>query len=111
MKKIIKLDFISLGGVALGVIGILLEVLGGFIIKPLPSMGINTDLHALVYVSLAIVILGLLTTIAGRILCKKLQTNKVICIASLQICIVLVLLAIGILAMIVLWALINPANG
>lgn len=110
MAKLNKFDSINLAAIVLTVVGIILEVVGGIMSVP-ETVGLNTSLNVLVYVGIAVIVIGLAVAIAGSIVTEKLETNKVISSIAIYLAVVAVMFAIVYLALTMAMPLLNPTNG
>jgi hypothetical protein len=111
MKLIQKANAVSLLAILLDLVGVLLEVVGALVLTPAVNIGINLDLNPVTYVGVALCVVGLVAAILGRLLVKKLRSNEVLAIATLQVAILVFLFAVIFLALVILWPVICPANG
>lgn len=110
MAKLNKFDSTNLAAIVLTVVGIILEVVGGIMSVP-ETVGLNTSLNVLVYVGIAVIVIGLAVAIAGSIVTEKLETNKVISSIAIYLAVVAVMFAIVYLALTMAMPLLNPTNG
>ncbi|MBR4209976.1 MAG: hypothetical protein IKQ96_07180 [Lachnospiraceae bacterium] len=96
---------------AVSIIGIVLELIGGLLLSPPIDIGINTNISPLAYVGAGLVVLGLLGYIIVCIIAKKLSYSKVLKDVLMLVSIMAFFAAVILLACVIVWPAIFPVNG
>ncbi|HIR40115.1 MAG TPA: hypothetical protein IAB90_07030 [Candidatus Coproplasma stercoripullorum] len=111
MLRLNKLDYLNVGGCALAVIGFILGVIGCAVLSVPEGIGVNTDLSPMVYVGIALIVLGLAAAITGNAFYKSHDMNRVAASVTIYVAVILLMVMILVVAYTIFILVINPSNG
>lgn len=106
-----KYDYLNLAAVALSILGILLEVVGGVVFSPAVSVGVNTNLSPVLLIGLGVIVIALVPAIWGSVVTERHGLNKTLSTAAIYLAVLAVMFAVVFLLLTMFWPVLNPANG
>lgn len=111
MLRLNKLDYINVAGGALAIVGFILGVIGCAVLSVPEGIGVNTDLSPMVYVGIALIVLGLAAAITGNVFYKSHDMNRVVADIAIYAAVILLMIMIVVVAYTIFIPVINPSNG
>lgn len=109
--KLHKLDYLNLAGGAIALAGFILAVIGCTVLSVPEGIGMNLDLSPVVYIGVALIIVGLAAAIVGNAFYKSHDMNRAVASTALYIAAIALMVVIVLIAYTIFIPVINPSNG
>ncbi len=107
-----KLDYLNLGSVIGSLIGFVLALVGCLALSNKVGIGVNTSLSPVVYVGIAVLVVGLALSIAGNIYYeKKDDMNRIFASTALYVAVIALMIVAVVIILTILMPVLHPTNG
>ena len=110
--KLNKLDLINVASIAAALLGLVLALVGCLVLSVQEGIGVNLSLSPVVYIGVALIVLGLICSIVGNVLyVRRGGMNRALASLALYVAVIAFLAVLVLVVYTIFIPVLSPSNG